>query len=195
MRTAPPGLSARERFRQAGRRVLHAPADPALHAERVDAALALEGAEPMQGALADWLHGCAPDAARLHAVLARADVGPRLAPFVLQALRAQVASGHQLPAASAWATRWSVLVAPSLDVPRRALLCSVDDSRRIAAEALPALLAGDAQAEQDFLAHCEGAGDSLAFMLARRALTREGRAMSPQWDAVSTVLQSGVTSA
>ena len=186
------GLSARERFRQAGRRVLNAPADAALHAQRVDAALALEGAEPLQGALADWLHGCAPDADNFQPVLARADIRPRLAPFVWQALQEQAASGHKLPAASTWATRWSVLVAPSLDVPRRAILCSVDDSRRIAAEALPLLLAGDAQAEQDFLTHCEGAGDSLAFMLVRRALTREGRALSPQWEAVSLALQNGV---
>ena len=88
-----------------------------------------------------------------------------------------------------------MLVAPSLDVPRRAILCSVDDSRRIAAEAVPALLAGDTQAEQDFLAHCEGAGDSLAFMLARRALTRAGRTLSPQWEAVSLALQDGVMQA
>lgn len=189
------GLSAREQFRQAGRRVLRAPGDFSLHQQRVEAALALEGAEPLQGALADGLHGCEPDAPRFQAVLARADIQPRLPPFVMQALQAQVASGRKLPAASPWATRWSVLVAPSLDVPRRAILCSVDDSRRIAAEAVPALLAGDGQAEQDFLAHCEGAGDSLAFMLARRALTRAGRTLSPQWEAVSLALQNGVMQA
>lgn len=195
MRNAQHGLSARQQFRQAGRRVLNAPADLALHEQRVNAALGLEGAEPLQGALADWLHGCAPDASRFQALQherrqPRLNVGTRQ-----QGLQAQAASGRKLPAASAWATRWSVLVAPSLDVPRRALLCSVDDSRRIAAEALPALLAGDAQAEQDFLAHCEGAGDSLGFMLVRRALTREGRALSPQWEAVSLALQNGVIQA
>ena len=105
MRNAQHGLSARQQFRQAGRRVLNAPADLALHEQRVNAALGLEGAEPLQGALADWLHGCAPDAARFQALLARADIQPRLAPFVLQGLQAQAASGRKLPAASAWATR------------------------------------------------------------------------------------------
>ncbi len=195
MRMAPHGLSARAQFRQAGRRVLRAPGDFSLHQQRVEAALALEGAEPLQGALADCLHGCEPDAARFQALLARNELQPRLPPFVTQALQAQAASGRKLPAASPWATRWSVLVAPSLDVPRRAILCGVDDSRRIAAEALPALLAGDTEAEQEFLAHCEGAGDSLAFMLVRRALTREGRALSPQWEAVSLALQKGVVQA
>ena len=187
-------LSARESFRRAGRQVLNAPGDAALHQARVTAALALEGAEPLQGALADWLRRCAPDPSFL-ALLDRTDVRGRLAPFVADALAAQARSGQPLPAASPWATRWSVLAAPSLDVPRRALLCSVDDSRRIAAAALPALLAGDAQAEQAFLTHCEGAGDSLAFMLARRALTREGRSLSAQWEAVSQALQNGVVHA
>ena len=41
-------------------------------------------------------------------------------------------------------------------------------------KAWPALLAGDTAAEQAFLTHCEGAGDSLAFMLASRALSRAG---------------------
>ncbi|MCZ2089353.1 MAG: hypothetical protein LC129_07655, partial [Burkholderiales bacterium] len=104
MRNAQHGLSARQQFRQAGRRVLNAPADLALHEQRVNAALGLEGAEPLQGALADWLHGCAPDAARFQALLARADIQPRLAPFVLQGLQAQAASGRKLPAASVWAT-------------------------------------------------------------------------------------------
>ena len=53
MRNAQHGLSARQQFRQAGRRVLNAPADLALHEQRVNAALGLEGAEPLQGALAD----------------------------------------------------------------------------------------------------------------------------------------------
>ena len=49
MRNAQHGLSARQQFRQAGRRVLNAPADLALHEQRVNAALGLEGAEPLQG--------------------------------------------------------------------------------------------------------------------------------------------------
>ena len=55
MRNAQHGLSARQQFRQAGRRVLNAPADLALHEQRVNAALGLEGAEPLQGA---WPTGC-----------------------------------------------------------------------------------------------------------------------------------------
>lgn len=180
--------SAREAFRRASRAVCAAPADAQRHAERVDAALVLDGAEPLQGALVDWLRGCVLRWDRVRALLQRADVRQRLAPFVVAALTEHLNAGRRLPPASAWATRWSVLVAPSLDVPQRAVLCSVDDSRRIAAAALPVLLAGDAVAEHEFLTHCEGARDALAFMLVRRGLLREGQLLSASWDAVSAAL-------
>ena len=182
-------LSARERFRLAGRRVLRAPGERAAHLQRVRAACALPGAEPLQGALADLWHACAPDASAGAALLAEPALQGRLAPFVARGFARQAASGRALPRVSTLATRWSVLAVPSLDVPPRALLCGVDDSRALAAAAVPALLAGEATAEEAFLAHCEGAGDSLAFMLARRALQRAGRPLAPRWAEVSLVLQ------
>lgn len=180
---------ARARFRLAGRQVLRAPDQPAAHLARVRAACELPGAEPLQGALADLWHACppAPDAGA--ALLALPALQGRLAPPVARAFAAQAASGQPLPRVGRLATRWSVLAVPSLDVPPRALLCGVDDSRALAAAAVPALLAGDAAAEAAFLAHCEGAGDSLAFMLARRALQRAGRPLPPRWAEVSLVLQ------
>lgn len=185
-------LSARERFRLAGRRVLRAPGERAAHLQRVRAACALPGAEPLQGALADLWHACAPDASAGAALLAEPALQGRLAPFVARGFARQAASGQALPRVSTLATRWSVLAAPSLDVPPRALLCGVDDARALAAEAVPSLLAGDAAAEQAFLDHCEGAGDSMAFMLARRALLRAGRTLSARWAEVSVALQQEV---
>lgn len=185
-------LPARDRFREAGRAVLRHPSDLRHHEARVLVACEFDGSEPLQGALADLLHACAPDADGHGALLLRASVNERLPAHVCEALFRQVRSKARLPAANALATRWSVLASPSLDVPRRAMLCSVDDARAIAARAIPALLAGDANTEQAFLAHCEGAGDALAFMLARRALTRQGRVLSPRWDAVLELLQPGV---
>ena len=184
--------SAREQFRQAGRRVLRAPADRAAHGSRVQAACALGGSEPVQGALADMLSACAPDAG-LEAVLRAPEVSARLAPFVMQAFLAQVRAARRLDRVTALATRWSVLAVPSLDVPSRALLCGVDDSRAIAADALTPLLAGDEAMERAFLEHCVGAGDALAFMLTRRAMLREGRALSERWGAVMEHLQGART--
>ena len=184
-------MPARERFRQAGREVLLHPNDRRCHEGRVLVACELGGTEPLQGALADLLHACAPDAAWNRALLSRASVDQRLPAHVYCALLVQVQGTSRLPATNALATRWSVLTCPSLDVPRRALLCSTDDARTMAARAIPALLAGDAGAEQAFLAHCEGAGDTLAFMMARRALTRQGLVLSQRWDTVLEFLLKG----
>lgn len=158
---------------------------------RVLLACKLDGTEPLQGALADLLHACAPHAAWYLVLLSRAPVDQRLPTHVRSAVLEQVRSAARLPATNALATRWSVLTSPSLDVPRRAVLCSVDDARSIAERAIPALLAGDADTEQAFLSHCEGSGDTLAFMMARRELTRQGRVLSARWDAVLKLLLKG----
>ena len=185
-------LSPRVRFRQAGRDVLLVPADRKLHEVRVMAACGLDGAEPLQGALADLMFSCLPEGEPSARLLRRPQVAQRLAPFVTRQFLALAQQRQRLPRVSTLATRFSILAMPSLDVPRRALLCGVDDSRAIAAQAIPALLAGDAQAEEAFLTHCEGAGDSLAFMLASRALSRADRPLSARWREVSMVLQQGV---
>lgn len=187
----PSVLPLRERFREAGRAVLRHPKDPRRHETRVTVACELDGAEPLQGALVDLLYACEPDAERHVALLSRSSVRERLPVHACNALLRQVRSNVRLPAANALATRWSVLASPSLDVPRRALLCSTDDARVIAAQVIPALLAGDIDIELAFLAHCEGAGDALAFMLARRALTRQGRVLSSEWARVMGLLQPG----
>lgn len=182
----------RAHFRQCSRRVLREPQRRELHLQRLEAAAALEGVEPLQGALVDMLHAHPLGPSELRACVASRPALQRLAPHVLRALQDQARTGRALPRVSVLATRWSVLVTPSLDVPARAMLCGVDDSRDLCASVLPALLAGDEATESAFLAHCEGAGDTMAFMLARRALTRANRALSPRWQAVASVLQRRV---
>lgn len=190
-------LSARERFRLAGRHVLRTPAERAAHQLRIAAACALVGAEPLQGALADFWYGCAPAPALAGSVLAAPAVRGRLSPFVGAALLAQSHSGVRLARITTLATRWCLLVSPSLDVPSRAVLCGVDDSRAIAAAAAARIAAGGAgteTAETDFLAHCLGARDVLAFMLARRTLQRQGRVLDARWDQAMEQLQREVQS-
>lgn len=182
-------LSIRKRFRRAGQRILQRPADLVAHAMRIRTAALLPGAEPLQGALADMLSSCDPDPERLAPLLDDIGARERLPAHVLRGFTQQADSGQRLPRVNTLATRWSVLAMPSLDVPAHAQLCSTDDSRDLASRALPAMLAGDQAVEEEFLAHCEGARDTLAFMLARRRLRQEGRALSPRWEAVADVLQ------
>ena len=68
-------------------------------------------------------------------------------------------------------------------------MVSMDDSRTIAERAVAAVQVGDTTAEEEFLTHCRGAHDSLAFMLARRALMREGRVLGAMWEETLLALQ------
>lgn len=180
----------RMQFRLAGRRVLRNRNDPDAHAARVHAACRLRGTEPLQGALADMAYAAADNPSRLSQLLQQADIRQRLLPGVLDSFTRQTRHGA-LPRVTPLATRYSILAMPSLDVPPRAILCGADDSRRAAAEALPALLRGDTAVEEAFLTHCEGAGDTLAFMLARSAMIKARRELSPRWRTVSETLQRG----
>jgi len=184
-------VARRTRFRQAGRRVLRNHGDLDAHEARVLIACELDGAEPVQGALADMAHAGAPDERRFSSLLQRPEVGARLSAGIIEAFEEEVRMGLPLPRVSRLATRYSILAMPSLDVPTRAIRCGVDDSRRAATAAIPALLAGDAAAEAAFLDHCEGALDTLAFMLARSALIKARRELSPRWRTVSDALQQG----
>ena len=175
-------LSDRERFRLLGRQVLDKPDDADRHELRVLAGCALTGTEPVQGAMADMLHVCEPNAERFGRLLERPEVVSHLPAYVLQAFRALVASGERLSKASPLATRYSIIATPSLDVPKRALLVSVDDSASLARRVVDAVQIGDTAAEEEFLAHCRGAHDTLAFMLARRALMSEGRVLGQMWE-------------
>ncbi len=182
----------RTAFRRAGRCVLCSPDSRPAHEARVSVALSFPGSEPVQAALVDMLHGCEAAPAEFTALLESPEISTRLAPHVLAELRQAAHSGKKIDIVSELATRWCVLVTPAMDIPRRALLCSVDDSRTIAAEAEAAILAGNHEAEVAFLEHCEGTHDTLAFMLVRRALRQHGIEMGARWKQVSIALQGGV---
>ncbi len=181
-------FSDRERFRLLGRKMLDKPNDADRHELRVLAGCALTGTEPTQGALADMLHACEPDAERFGRLLGRPEVVAHLPGYVLQAFQALVQSGERLAKATPLATRYSLIATPSLDVPKRALLVSVDDSATLARRAVEAVQLGDTTAEEEFLAHCRGAHDTMAFMLARRALMKEGRVLGAMWEDTLQVL-------
>lgn len=182
------GHAVRLAFRSLSRQVLRHPRDAAAHQARLRLALEMPGAEPAQGALADWLVAC-PDAPLAQRRRALGAVRARLGAQVAQAFVPHV-EGQRLPPGNPLATRWSVLAAASLDVPPRALRSSSDDSRLLAATALRAWRRGDQATQQAFLAHCRVCGDSLAFMLARREILRSGQPLPEAWRATLQALQA-----
>ena len=185
---ATPSLQiARLAVRRHARRLLRVPSDLNAHMARLQAALELPGAEPVQGALAD-LFCCfgAPHAAPKRTALELAK--GRLSAHAARWFEAQTGQ-PPLPAINPLATRWSVLAHPSADISTRARRCSADDSRLLAAQAVHACEAGDATAQNEFLHHCVTCHDNLDFMLARRALRQSGAALPDDWEAVSLQLE------
>lgn len=180
-------LRTRQNLRTQTRAVLGAPGQLARHLARLDAALALDGAEPAQGALADLFHVASADAAPMkRAALQLA--GARLAPHLRDAFAQRVAAGA-LPRVTPLATRWSVLAVPSADVSTRSRRVSADDSRALAAGVAQAVRDADMAAQEAFLHHCVTCQDALAFMLASRAARREGITLAPAWDRVAAELE------
>lgn len=180
-------LTAKQAMRWHARSLLREPADVQTHLARLQASLALVGAEPVQGALADLFHclGAAEAPIKRRALqLARG----RLAAHVVRWFEAQAAQAA-LPAINPLATRWSVLTHPSADISTRARRCSADDSRWLADQAVAAFHADDALAQNEFLHHCVTCHDKLAFMLARRALLKSGVELPGDWAVVSVQLE------
>lgn len=176
-------------FQRAGRRVLAAPEVHAHHQARIAAAMQMPGSEALQAAVADMLYACPPEPELFAKLMASPDMTQRLPAHVHAALCVVAQSGTCLPRVTRWATRWCILATPSLDVPRRALLCGTDDSRTLAAAALHAILAGDMQAENEFLEHCQATFDTLAFMLVRRDLLKRKLVLGRRWIQASTMLE------
>lgn len=181
--------SAIARFRAAGRQVLRQPSDAQAHERRVAAASALGGAEPLQAALADWLYACPAQRVAQKNALYQPHVLQGLGSVLWRRFARELRWTQHLPRVNHLASRWAVLTQPSSDVPQRALLCGVDDSRELAELAVAAILAGDAGAETAFLTHCVGSQDTLSFMLARRSLQRAHFPLNAAWLDATQALQ------
>lgn len=180
-------LAARQAVRRHGRDLLRNPDDISAHMARLQASLALAGAEPVQGALADLFSRFgARDAPRKRTALQLA--GARLPAHARRWFEAQIGQAA-LPAIHPLATRWSVLAHPSADISTRARRCSPDDSRLLAAQAVQAFADADQSAQSAFLHHCVTCHDNLAFMLARRALLKSGAGLPRDWAEVSLQLE------
>jgi hypothetical protein len=183
-------LAARQSFRAFGRRLQRDSNNVALHGQRLVAALALDGAEPVQGALVDFFFACtAADTAVRCAALEQ--VRHRLNPLIAQVFETHLGSNLSLTS-SRIATRWSIFVSPSLDVPRRALRCSADDSRAFAKTAIAAWHSKDEATQQAFLEHCLICKDTLAYMLARRVILQHQNTLPVAWSEVGHQLEQAV---
>lgn len=174
-------------LRRVCRQLLQQRTDHQLHLMRLQAALALKGSEPVQGALADVFSVFGAQDSEFKRVALKMARG-RMSTRVVALFQALV-SAQAMPGIQNLATRWSILARPTADISTRARRCSPDDSRALAEQALVAFRAQDVQAQQEFFLHCLTCHDKLAFMLARRGVLQQQPALPPEWETVSLQLE------
>lgn len=163
-------------YRYYSRQVVSQPANIDMHTSRLMIALELAEKEPLQGALADMFYGCWYDVPFFGNRILN-QVKEKLSLQTLRGLEACILKADYIGAVSILATRWSVLVSPSMAAPSYLLRSSSDDAKslaeRIAMDLLDAL--DDAEGdysnslvkavESEFFAHCLACQDKLAFSL------------------------------
>lgn len=187
---ADPSLGKRSQFRYYSRCVRYFPTSTYYHKKRLEVAMAFVESEPLQGALADYFYAGWYDIAREGATLLDL-FGDKLPAHIVQDFLAYVNQGQYLPSISPLATRFSVLVSPSLNVPAHRLYVSKEEAQKISNDVVakltdtslletPELLS---QIQKDYLAHCQVCQDRMGFMMTWFALSKTGFEFDEEWRA------------
>ncbi|WP_367106380.1 hypothetical protein [uncultured Psychrobacter sp.] len=179
---------AHRTFRYYSRKVFTAPNNRYYHEQRINAALLFSEKEPLQGAVADFFFGCWYDIPYdVEDIFAR--IKGRLHPQIEQAFHNCMNKIDYIRHSSEFATRWSVLVTPSLNVQTHRLRISSDDAKEIAKNITTELMsARDAedwdtieQVEREFFAHCLACNDRLAFSIVWFGLGKSDWQFDARW--------------
>ena len=182
-------IAARKVFRFYSRKVFLAPNNRYFHEQRINAALLLNEKEPLQGAVADFFYGCWYDIPYdVTNLFTR--IQDRLYPHVEQGFRDCINKKSYIQRNSMLATRWSVLVSPSLNEQTKRLRISSDDAKEIAKDITIELMqARDnkdwgtiEQIENEFFAHCIARHDRLAFSLVWFRLGKSDWQFDERWN-------------
>ncbi|WP_066802792.1 hypothetical protein [Moraxella oblonga] len=179
----------RKSFRYFSRLVKITPNNERYHIERIQSAMRLEQNEPLQGALADYFFACwylMPTTG--NDILQR--VSKRLNTWVVDDFRHFVNQGDYLPNITKLATRWSVLVTPSMDVPSHQMYVGKDDASWVAKDVCQRLLIAKqaedeskiAQIEQEFFTHCVACHDRMGFMMVWFELSKNHWQFHSDWE-------------
>lgn len=191
---------ARRVFRYYSRKIFSAPNNRYYHEQRINAALLLNEKEPLQGAVADFFFGCWYDIPYdVEDIFVQ--IQGRLHPQIEQAFHNCINKLDYIRHSSEFATRWSVLVTPSLNVQTHRLRISSDDAKDIAKNITNELMtARDAgnwnsieQVEREFFAHCLACNDRLAFSIVWFRLGKSDWQFDERWSACQRQLEQNDT--
>ncbi|WP_230660660.1 hypothetical protein [Psychrobacter sp. I-STPA10] len=183
-------------FRSYSRRVVQHPNEVSFHQQRIEFAKTLMINEPLQGALADMFYGCWHEIPFIGGQVLK-KVEDRLQPNVYKAFEQCILKFDYMQKVSPLATRWSVLVSPSLNVSSHNLLTSSDNARQLANEVVELLLFNKQQKKQqriteiesDFFAHCLACHDVMAFTIAWFKLGKRNWLFDKRWQECQQDLQ------
>lgn len=188
--------NVREQYRRLSRRVLNAPTNTNHHKERIRVAIKFFESEPLQGALADYFFGCWYDVP-YHGQAVLDEAKERLSAPIYQAFLNCVHKKDYVWETSPLATRWSVLVTPSLNVPAHKLRTSSDNAWYVADNIIVSLLkARDenspllSQLEEDFFEHCIACADRMAFMVVWFRLNKANWQFDERWSSCRKLLEN-----
>ncbi len=186
-------------YRYFTRQVMNQPMNVDLHTSRIMVAMELEEREPLQGALVDMFYGCWFEVP-FFGVRILSQVKDKLHQQTYKALRVYVEKRDYVQTISALATRWSVLVTPSMNVYHHQLRTSADDSYMLANQTVSALLTVLEEdtinqteqihaIENEFFSHCKACNDSLAFSIVWWQLAKNGWRFDERWIACRVQLE------
>lgn len=188
-------LIARQQFRYYSRRVFEQPTSRYDHEQRIAIAKTFYEHEPVQGALADFIYAYWYDLSIEYSNLFK-DIEHRLSPQVKQAFQRYLNKQDYLLNISELATRWSVLVTPSMDVAEHRLIVDRDESMRVAEKVSQQLLLARAennlqvieQLETDFFIHCQMCKDRRAFLTVWMKLSNQDWRFHVKWKECQALL-------
>lgn len=188
--------TARHDFRLYSRKIFSAPNNRYYHEQRINAALLLKEKEPLQGAVADFFYGCWYDIPYdVEDIFMR--IQNRLHPQIERAFRNCINKIDYIRHSSEFATRWSVLITPSLNVDTHRLRISSDDAKEIAKNITNELMSARdnedwstiEQIENEFFAHCLACNDRLAFSIVWFGLGKSDWQFDQRWQSCQEHLE------
>ncbi len=187
----------RRKFRYYSRMIYKNPTFSDYHKKRILLALQFEQNDRLIGALADYFFGCWYEIAKdgYQTLFMAADKLPR---HIMSAFEHFINQGNYMTQIDTLATRFSVLVTPSMDVPVHQMYVGKDEARQVVdifKEAFGvAFYDGDevkmTQIESEFFNHCVACRDTMSFMMAWFAISKMGYPMHEGWQACKVVLES-----
>lgn len=177
-------LSERREYRYYTRLVKRLPMHSYYHKKRLAVARQMAWREPLQGALADYFFACWHEM-NFDGALMLEDLSNILPEHTLVGFHQYLNQGYNLLLVNDLATRFSILVSPSMNVPRHKLFVGKDDAKVLSAKVSAALIQADpndaALIQEEYFAHCLACQDKMGFMMTWFALAKLGWVFDEAW--------------